>query len=330
VIRRVFAVVLVLAIAGVAIIGTRMFQFSGHSYKGTLPQLTPAEKAIEEQLKTHVNTLAVDIGVRDYHMPEKLEQTVAYIEKTLEADGYKPQEQIYEWEGRTYKNVEVEVKGISRPNEILVVGAHYDSVFECPAANDNGSGVAAGLILAKQFKDKKIDLTVRFVFFANEEYCFRTAGMGSYQYAQRCKTKKENIVGMISLETIGYYSDVPGSQEFPPGLGMFYPNTGNFIAFVGNLASADFIAQCLEGFRTTTHFPSEGLAAPPALDQAGWSDHRSFWDVGYPGLMVTDTAPFRYPHYHRPEDTPDKLNFEQTARVVAGLERMLAKLSLER
>jgi hypothetical protein len=328
--RRVFAVVLILAIAAIAIAVTRMFQFGGQSFKGTLPPFTAADKSIEEQLRKHVKTLAVDIGVRDYRMTDKLEQTVAYIEKILESDGYKPQEQVYEWQGNMYKNVEVEVKGISRPNEILVVGAHYDSVFECPAANDNGSGVAAGLILAKQFKDKKIDRTLRFVFFANEEYFFRTPGMGSYQYAQRCKSNKDNIVGMISLETIGYYSDVPGSQAFPPGLGMFYPNTGNFIAFVGNLASADFIAQCLGAFRSTTQFPSEALAAPPGLDQAGWSDHRNFWDLGYPALMITDTAPFRYPQYHLPEDTPDKLNFEKTARVVAGLERMLANLSLEK
>ncbi len=323
---RILACVLIVLCIAVAGIGVRMFHFGGQSFKGTLPAATSQELLIAHELQKHVNKLAIDIGVRDYRLPEKLSQAVAYIESELKLDGYAPKEQVYEWEGQTFKNVEVEIVGSSKPDEILVVGAHYDSVFECPAANDNGSGVAAGLVLAKQFKDKKPSQTIRFVFFANEEYFFRTPGMGSFQYAKKCKANKDKITGMISLETIGYYSDTVGSQKFPPGLEMFYPDRGNFIAFVGNLASLDFVSKCIEAFRATTQFPSEGLAAPPGLDQAGWSDHRNFWDEGYPALMVTDTAPFRYPHYHEPSDTPDKIDFERTARVVAGLERMLEKL----
>jgi hypothetical protein len=323
---RILACVLIVLSIAVAGIGVRMFHFGGQSFKGTLPAATTQELLIAHELQKHVIKLAIDIGVRDYRLPDKLEQAVAYIETELEAAGYKPKEQVYEWEGQKYKNVEVEIVGTSKPEEIMVVGAHYDSVFECPAANDNGSGVAAGLVLAKYFKDKKLAQTIRFVFFANEEYFFRTPGMGSYQYAKQCKANKEKIIGMISLETIGYYSDAAGSQKFPPGMDMFYPDRGNFIAFVGNLASLDFVSKCIESFRATTQFPSEGLAAPPGLDQAGWSDHRNFWDEGYPALMITDTAPFRYPHYHEPSDTPDKIDFERTARVVAGLERMLEKL----
>lgn len=327
---RLFIPATIMSIAGVALLGLRMFHFGGQSYKGPLPEMTAEEKAIEHELKKHVSTLALDIGVRDYRLTERLKLTVAFIEQILRKSGYEPQEQGYEWEGQTFKNIEVEIKGSSKPNEILIVGAHYDSVFDCPAANDNGSGVAAALVLAKYFHGKQLDRTLRIVFFANEEYFFRTPGMGSYQYAKRCEANKDNIVGMISLETIGYYSDAPGSQQFPPGLGYFYPNTGNFIGFVGNLASLDFVNKCIAAFRATTQFPSEGLAAPPGIDQAGWSDHRNFWDKGWPALMITDTAPFRYPYYHLPEDTPEKLDFARTARVVAGLERMLDKLTMSR
>jgi hypothetical protein len=142
--------------------------------------------------------------------------------------------------------------------------------------------------------------------------------MGSLVYAKRCKDRGERIVAMLSLETIGFYSDVKGSQKYPPPLSLFYPSTGNFIGFVGDRSSTDLMRSVVKTFRATTRFPSEGAALFASLPGVGWSDHWSFWQVGYPGVMVTDTAPFRYPHYHTGADTPDKLDYE-LERVVGEL-----------
>jgi len=153
--------------------------------------------------------------------------------------------------------------------------------------------------------------------------------MGSVVYAKRCKEGKENIVAMLSLETIGYYSDEKGSQKFDnlPLLAFLYPDTGNFIAFIADIKSGPLAQKVVGKFRETTKFPAYGCALPDVIAGIGWSDHWSFWQVGYPALMVTDTAPFRYPHYHKKEDTPDKIDFERTARVVAGMQRVVADLA---
>jgi hypothetical protein len=132
---------------------------------------------------------------------------------------------------------------------------------------------------------------------------------------------------MMSLETIGYYDDRPGSQKYPPPLGSLYPSEGNFIGFIGNLASGDLVRRAVGTFRESEQFPCEGAALPEAMARVGDSDHASFWHEGYPALMVTDTANFRYPFYHTPEDTIDKVNFDRLARVVRGLEKVVAELA---
>jgi hypothetical protein len=151
--------------------------------------------------------------------------------------------------------------------------------------------------------------------------------MGSVRYARRCRQRDEQIVAMLSLETIGYYSDAPGSQQYPFPFGLLYPSEGNFIGFVGNVSSGDLVRTAIGAFRQHARFPSEGAAVPASIQGVGWSDHWSFWQVGYPGIMVTDTAPFRYPHYHRREDTPDKVDYARMARVVAGLEHVVTAFS---
>ena len=169
---------------------------------------------------------------------------------------------------------------------------------------------------------------MRFVLFVNEESpYFQTEAMGSLVYARECRQRGDNIVAMFSLETIGYYSDRPGSQQYPWPLSAVYPSTGNFIAFVGNIASDHLVKQVVESFRRHAQFPSEGGALPGVIPGVGWSDHWSFWQAGYPALMVTDTAPFRYAHYHSAEDAPDKLDYESTARVVVGLDTVLDEMA---
>ena len=212
--------------------------------------------------------------------------------------------------------------------EIVIVGAHYDSVVGSPGANDNGSGVAATLELARLLKGTTFKRTLRLVWFVNEEPpFFPGADMGSRRYAARSRERGERIAAMFSLETIGFYSDAAGSQHYPPPLGMFYPNRGNFLAFVSNVGSRGLLRIAVGAFRRHAAFPSEGVAAPAAVPGVGWSDHASFWAEGYPALMVTDTAPYRYPHYHLGSDTPDKVDYARLARVVTGLRGMIAEVA---
>jgi hypothetical protein len=304
-----------------------MIRMPGESWKGPLPSLTEKEKILSEELRQLVAHGVAAMGERNvFQGYEALERTARFIESTLTDMGYQVNIQTYEVLGKRCENLEVEVHGSDRSEEIILVGAHYDSVSGSPGANDNGSGYAAALALARMFYGKPLDTTLRFVFFVNEEPpFFQTEQMGSLVYARRCRERGEQVKAMLALETMGYYSDQKGSQAYPPPLGLIYPSTGNFIAFVGNVRSMALVRNAVGLFRKHAAFPSEGGALPGILPGVSWSDHWSFWKAGYPGVMVTDTAPFRYPHYHRPSDTPDRLDYERLARVVAGLEKVVAE-----
>ena len=222
----------------------------------------------------------------------------------------------------------MERPGKTRPDEIVLIGAHYDSALGAPGANDNGSGTAALLELAKRFSKIEPNRTLRLVFFVNEEPPhFQSETMGSLVYARRCKERKEDLTAVLSLETIGYYSDEEGSQNYPAPLGAVFPKTGNFLGFVGNVDSGPLVDRVLSSFRKHAQFPSEATSLPGTIRGVGWSDQWSFWEFGYQGVMVTDTAPFRYPHYHRATDTPDKLDYDRMARVVAGLQKVIGDLA---
>jgi hypothetical protein len=306
-----------------------MIQMPGESYRDSLPPLTPKEVALQNALQRDVETLGSEIGERNYLNYENLMAAADFLKASLSQAGYQVQQQDYTIDRQTYYNLEVEIPGTEQADEIVIIGGHYDSVAYSPGANDNGTGAAATLELARLFAGKKPARTLRFVEFVNEEPpFFWTENMGSMVYAKRCKQRKEKIVAMLSLETMGYYSDKVGSQQYPlPFLGFIYPLQGNFISFIGNIASGSLVRDVVASFRRHTQFPSEGAALPGELTGVGWSDQWSFWKQGYPGVMVTDTAPFRYPHYHTQYDTPDKINYEYLARVVAGLERAIAELS---
>jgi hypothetical protein len=305
-----------------------MIRMPGESFKGALPPLTDEQRALADELKGHVEALAGNIGERNLRRYPNLVAAAAFVETSLAELGYAVEKQEYDVEGRTCVNLSAEIPGTGQPDEIVVVGAHYDSVLSCPGANDNGTGAAATLSLAGSLKESRPSRTLRFVFFANEEPpYFQTANMGSLVYAKACRQRGENITAMICLETIGYYSDEKGSQHYPPPLGLLYPSTGDFIAFVGNHRSRRLVRQVIESFRRHAEFPSEGAAVPGFVPGIGWSDHWAFWQAGYEGLMVTDTAPFRYPHYHRDTDTPDKIDYERMARVVTGMESVVRELA---
>jgi hypothetical protein len=299
----------------------------GKSFQGPLTELTTHETALAAALRKDVDRLAGEIGERSMAKYAKLVEAARFIETSFQADGFQVGQQTYELRGRKCANLEVEIRGTNAQAEIFIVGAHYDAVAGAPGANDNGSGVAALLALGRAFGGRQAERTLRLVAFANEEPpYFQEPGMGSLHYAKRCKERKENVVGMVSVETIGYYTDAPDSQHYPPPLGMIYPSTGNFIAFVANPQSESLVRTAATSFRKHAKFPSQWGVAPAFIPGVGWSDHWSFWEQGYQGIMITDTALFRYPHYHKLSDTPDKLDYPRMARVVAGIEQMVGDL----
>jgi len=299
-----------------------------HSYSGPLSPLSATELTVRDHLIQHVQTLAGEIGERHIWRPAALDQAARYIEATWHAQGYRVARQPFTVEGQTVHNLEVVLPGGSRRDEIVLVGAHYDTVQRSPGVNDNGTGTAAVLELARLLMGQQLPCTVRLAAFVNEEAPFFSHNtMGSWVYARRSHTLGERIVAMLSVETIGYYSDTVGSQHYPFPFGLFYPRTGNFIGFVGNIASRALVQRSIAAFRQHTAFPSEGVAAPSWITGVSWSDHWAFWQEGYPALMVTDTALFRYAPYHTRADTPDQINYDRMARVVVGLARTVATLA---
>ncbi len=308
-------------------------ELSGKSFSGPLPPLSPGETELAYILRHHVDALAGEIGARSMLVYDNFLRAQNYIADCWREAGFSVQREEFLVDlglsQFTAANLIVEIRGSSKPDEILLLGAHYDTVGEtCPGANDNASGVAALIELARRSNMTQPARTLRFVAFANEEPpFFMTQAMGSIVHARAARKRGEKIIGMFSLETIGYYSSAPGSQAYPAPLSMNYPKTGDFIAFVANLASAPLLCRTLEAFRKHTQFPSQGLAAPGSMPGIDWSDHAAFWQEGYPALMVTDTAVFRYPYYHEDSDTAEKLDYGALARVTGGLGETLLVLS---
>jgi Zn-dependent M28 family amino/carboxypeptidase len=317
----VLAIVLAIFAAPVAAL-LWMTAVPGKSWQGPLATLTAAEADLAERLRKHVTAVASE--PHNVGHPEALERSAQYIEKTLADLGYQVHTQPFD--GGRARNIEVALVPDDGPGPTLVIGAHYDSAFKAPGANDNGSGVAALLELARLLAglQTKTGFPIRLVFFANEEPpYFQTQRMGSLVYANRLKAQGERVQAMISLETMGYYRDSRGSQRYPFPLSLLYPDTGDFIAFVGTVGSRPLVRKTVASFRQHARFPSVGGTAPGFVQGIDWSDHWAFEQAGYPALMVTDTAPFRYPHYHSTADTPDKLDYPRLARVVAGLEAVI-------
>jgi Zn-dependent M28 family amino/carboxypeptidase len=272
--------------------------------------------------------LAGTIGERNIWTYPALQRAADYIEHHLRAAGYATARQTYDVSRLPVSNIEAVLEGATEGDEIVVLGAHYDTVNGCPGANDNGTGIAAVLELARRFAGRPQERTIRFVAFVNEEPpFFQTPQMGSYVYAKRAQHRGERIVAMLSLETMGYYSDDRGSQEYPAAIAALYPDVGNFIGFVANLESGPLVRAARAAFERRSALPVQDLTAPTEVPGVGWSDQWSFWQAGYPAMMVTDTAPFRYPWYHTVDDTADKIDYARFASVVDGLESVATALA---
>ena len=280
-------------------------------YAGPLPPLSGEGRALSLRLRLHVAALAAAERNTDLETPAR------YIEAAFSRLGFEPQSQYFESGGRKVRNIEA-------GSGSIVVGAHYDTVPGSPGADDNASGVAVLIELAA------MKLPVRFVAFANEEMpYFLGPEMGSWTWARRARERGDTVLAMFSLEMLGYYSDAPRSQVYPFPLSFFYPDRADFIAFVGDLGARGLVHRSIKSFRRNAQFPSHGVAAPGFIPGVSWSDHWSFRRHGFPAIMITDTAFYRYPHYHLPTDTPEKLDYERMARVTLGLAEMLKELARE-
>jgi Zn-dependent M28 family amino/carboxypeptidase len=301
----------------------------GTSYRGALPPLTAEEAALAARLEQHIATIAA----REHNLAHygELEKVARYIEATLASIGYAVGRQEFLADGKSVRNIDatIEPAGTSDP-DVIVLGAHYDSIRSSPGANDNASGTAAVLELARLLRDLdgRSGKRIRFALFVNEEPpYFGTEAMGSLNYARTLAQRRERVVAMYSLETLGCYSSEPGSQAYPAPFGLIFPDRGDFVAFVGLLRSRPLLQATIRSFRSHTSFPTIGGVAPGFIPGIAWSDHWAFAAHGFQAVMITDTAPFRYPHYHRPSDTPDKVDAEKLARVTKGIERVVRDLA---
>jgi Zn-dependent M28 family amino/carboxypeptidase len=288
-----------------------------------------SDLALEQRLRGHVGELADAIGERNVWRPAALRAAAAYVRGAFAAAGCEVQVQAYETQGMRCDNLEVTLTG-AEPERIIVVGAHYDTVAGSPGADDNASGVAGLIEIARALRPLSLGCTVKLVAFVNEEPpFFFWREMGSMVYARAARRRGDDIRVMLSLEMLGCYSDASGSQGYPPLLRWFYPDRGNFIAFVSNLRSRRALQAVVQAFRSVSDFPAERLASPAIVPGVAWSDQLSFWRAGYAAVMVTDTAFYRNAHYHCASDTPETLDYRSMARVVDGLAQAVGVLAAQ-
>ena len=279
----------------IVLFGVYTMWMPGTRFRGQAPAPSTEVLSLATALKAHVVALSHDIGERRVELGDSMDRAQRYLVTIAGEIAPRSRSEVRLEDvginGGHANNVVWELPGMS--SELVVVGAHYDSAEGAPGADDNASGVAATLELAKRLSARRLQRTVRFVLFANEEPpYFQNPGMGSLAHARGCHQRGERVAAMLSLESIGYYTDSPKSQKYPHLIGFLYPDRGDFIAFVGNLDSRSLVRRAIGTFRAATQFPSEGAALPTRVPGIDWSDHWAFWQFGYPAIMVTDTAIF--------------------------------------
>jgi len=275
----------------------------------------------EKRLYDHVHHLSVAIGSRSVLEEDRLDRTKEYILAALRDQGIPVARQTVEYEGRPHHNLIVTIEGVERRGETVIIGAHYDTIEGTPGADDNASAVAVLLELCRALRDFRPQRTIKLIFFTLEEPpAFSTSRMGSAVYAAQARERGETIHGMIALEMVGYYTDEEGSQAFPlPGMGQVYSNRGNFIGVVGNVPSRELVQSVAGALRRASSLPVESLAAPAVVPGISFSDHGSFWKMGYRAVMITDTAFYRNPNYHTARDTIETLRFDRMAELLRGM-----------
>jgi Zn-dependent M28 family amino/carboxypeptidase len=282
---------------------------------------------LDSRLKRHVHTLC-EIGPRGLFAQERLHAATHYICQELNDMGYTVGLEPVECPDGLSHNVIAEFPGSETPNNVWLAGAHYDTVATTPGADDNASAVAILLEMAREFAERQGKETLRFVFFTNEEMpYFSTKSQGAMVHAAGCQEQGEKIQLMASLEMLGYYSNEPGSQKYPIGVGKGLPDTGNFVAFVGTKKNTERLNSLVSVFKANTHVPTQMLATPIWTPSLIRSDHFAFVLHKMPAVLITDTADFRNPNYHSENDTPNTLNYTIMAGVTLGLVEAFAGMA---
>lgn len=300
----------------------------GQSFAGPPPAPTVIEKSLAERLSDDVATLSTEFGERTLRRYDALTASADWIAERLAEQGLVVRRQQLEVSGKIVTNVEASLLGTRWPDELIVIGAHYDTAPGTPGANGNGSGVAATLALAQALGGQAHPRSLVFVFFpcAARPY-LQTERMGSLAWARATKVAGRTVVAMLSLDSLGYFSDEPSSQHFPGEIAAFFPKVGNFVAVVGDFSSMALVHRVAGLFREVATVPSQLGFGPQDWDGIGWSDHWSFWQCGWPAVVISDTGPYRDPSNDRWNDTAGRLDYETMARIVVALESVVTRLA---
>ena len=326
------------AVSAVAVVGLAIWAGSCVSQPGVnarAPEVVSVH-AEPARLEGNVRKLCVEFAPRGYRQVANLDRVAAYLRAELEKAGASVVEQPFVVDGRTYRNVLAHFGPPFDSRSRVVVGAHYDAANDLPAADDNASGVAGLLELARllgAMPKTSLRSPIELVAYTLEEPpYFATDDMGSVRHARSLRAEGARVRAMISLEMIGYFSDAKDSQSFPVGTGpamhLMYPSTGNFITIVGNTEMTSLVREVKGAMKGASDLPVESLNGPSIVQGVDWSDHRSYWAQGYPAVMVTDTSFLRNHRYHTADDVPDTLDYVRMAKVVDGvLQAVLALLA---
>jgi Zn-dependent M28 family amino/carboxypeptidase len=295
--------------------------------------MKPDKNQIDSNLRLHVDRLAGLIGPRYLQKPKTIQATIGYIEGQWGSMGYKSSQECYDAIGDQATNLIVEKSGNKRADEIILLGAHYDTVYSTPGADDNASAVAVLLEVSRLLREHQCKRTIRYVAFACEEPpYFNVGAMGSQHHARQARMRGDKIRGMLCLEMVGYFSTADNSQTVPPlipkWMRRFFPHRGDFLAAVGNMPSWKLCWNFRRGFkRGARSMPLFSICLPEKINEIRLSDNSSFWDQGYPALMLTDTSFLRNPNYHRATDTPDTLDYQRMTEVTIGVATALRFLA---
>jgi len=275
-------------------------------------------KASIDRLREDVSFLTKLAPPRKYSNLKSLDRAATFIEEEFAGAGLNTQKQNWKVAGNEYSNVIASYNADKK--ERLIIGAHYDVCGDQAGADDNASGVAGLLEIARMIAKAKPQLNYRIDFVAyslEEPPYFDTENMGSFIHAKSLKEANVPVIGMLCFEMIGYFSDKPGSQEFPtPQLKQLYPNTGNFIIVVGLQRQAGFNEKVYSLMRKDAAIDVQTISFPSAVGLGGLSDHRNYWHFGFPAVMINDTSFLRNPNYHKASDTIKTLDFAKMAAVV--------------
>jgi hypothetical protein len=285
----------------------------------------PLPQADAELLKRHVKVISQDIFPRDHTHPQNLDRAAEYIRATWAAQGIAVRDQTYVVAGITYRNVIADLGPETK--ERIVIGAHYDSYGELPAADDNASGAAGLIELARLLRGQTLRHRVELVAYTLEEPPhFRTPNMGSAQHAKSLAASGARARLMVSLEGIGYFSDAPNSQRYPlRAMDLAYPSTGNFIAVIGRFDDSRAARLVRDAMRSASPLPVLSANAPDWVPGVDFSDHLNYWNEGFAAVMVTNTAFYRNKAYHTPQDTADRLDYKRMGYVVDGVAAAVVK-----